>query len=406
MKVLYVTSSLPFGKGETFLYPEIRALRDLGVVLRVVPMYPRGGVVHTEAQDVLPVAEAEPLFSKRIFVSALRTLLRFPWRALQALFFLLTFNPRHLFKNLAVYPKGLWLAEQAILWNAQHIHAHWAAATSSLAMVASHVSGVPWSLTAHRWDVVENNLLRRKALHACFFRCISDKTRSMALERGVPIGKALVVHLGVPLPGRLDKNPKRKVSREHFVLLCPAAFLPRKGHKYLIEALRLLPDYVHLWLAGDGPLRPDIEAQVEKQGLEQRVRFLGYLDHRDLVALYLRGEIDAVVLPSVDLGDGLNEGIPVALIEAMAHGYPVVATATGGIPELLRDGAGLLVPDKSPRALAEAILRLVGDEALRDNLAFQGRLRVETEFAVEQIARKLATLWGEECGKGLKRSRC
>lgn len=404
MKVVYVTSSLPFGPGEPFLYPEIEALRSLGVDLRIVPLYPRGPVVHPEARNVLALVTAEPLFSRRILLSALRVFLRFPKRSLQALVNLLTPNPRHLLKNLIIYPKALWLAELAMSWRADHIHAHWAATTSSMAMAASQVSRVPWSLTAHRWDLVENNLLRRKALHACFFRCISDKTRFMALERGVPIEKALVMHLGVALPGRLDKAPKKEVSRGQFVLLCPAAFLPIKGHRYLIEALQLLPSHVHLWLAGEGPLRFEIEAQVERLGLGERVRFLGYLPHEDLIAFYQCGAIDAVVLPSVDLGDGLNEGIPVALIEAMAYGYPVVATATGGIPELLREGAGLLVPDKSSEALADAILRLVSDEALRRQLALQGRLRVEEEFAIEKITSTLVGLWKEECGKGLKHS--
>lgn len=404
MKVLYITSSLPFGTAEPFLYSEIYALMDRGVELKIVPMYPRGGVVHPEAKGVLPIVEAEPLFSGRIFAGALRTFLRFPWRAVRALLLLFSLDLRHLVKNLLVYPKGLWLAELAIQWNPEHIHVHWAATTSSLAMVASHVSGVPWSLTAHRWDVVENNLLRRKALHARFLRCISEKTRSMALEKGVPPEKALVLHLGIALPAGVAKAAPERARRENFVLLCPAAFLPRKGHRYLIEALQLLPSHVHLWLAGEGPLRSEIEAQVERLGLGERVRFLGYLPHEDLIAFYQCGAIDAVVLPSVDLGDGLNEGIPVALIEAMAYGYPVVATATGGIPELLREGAGLLVPDKSSEALADAILRLVSDEALRRQLALRGRLRVEEEFAIEKIASTLVGLWKEECGKGLKHS--
>lgn len=395
MRVIYLTSSLPFGTGEPFLYPEIRALRELGVGLKVVPMYPRGAPVHPEADDVLSWVEAEPLFSWRILRTTVRTFLRFPRKSLEALLLLFTPNPRHLLKNLAIYPKALWLAELARSWQADHIHAHWAATTSSMAMAASHVSGVPWSLTAHRWDVVENNLLHRKARHARFFRCISEKTKSMALERGVPEEKVLVLHLGVSLPALSELTSRGdRASRETFVLLCPAAFLPRKGHRFLIEALAELPDRVQLWLAGDGPLRPELESQVQRLGLKERVRFLGYLAHDQLLDLYRDNEVDAVVLPSVDLGDGLNEGIPVALMEAMAFGCPVIATATGGIPELLRDGAGLMVPDKSSQALATAILRLLNDDTLRKETAERGRLRVRTEFSVENIAQTLTKLWG------------
>lgn len=116
MRVLYITSSLPFGVGEPFLYPEIRAIKDLGVDLKVVPLYPRGTLVHPEAKAVITMVEAAPLFSWRILQVALRVLLRFPKRALQALLLLLTPNPWHLLKNLTVFPKALWLADLAMSW--------------------------------------------------------------------------------------------------------------------------------------------------------------------------------------------------------------------------------------------------------------------------------------------------
>jgi colanic acid/amylovoran biosynthesis glycosyltransferase len=392
MKVVYVTSSLPFGPGEPFLYPEIEALRSLGVDLRIVPLYPRGPVVHPEARNVLALVTAEPLFSRRILLSALRVFLRFPKRSLQALVNLLTPNPRHLLKNLIIYPKALWLAELAMSWRADHIHAHWAATTASMAMVASAVAGVPWSLTAHRWDVVENNLLRRKAERACFFRCISGKTREMALERGVPGEKTLILHLGVRLPR--DSTAKRfSGRRESYVVLCPASFIPIKGHRYLIEAMKLLPAQVELWLAGEGELRAELERQVRELGLADRVRFLGFLSHDQLMELYRKKEVDAVVLPSVDLGDGLNEGIPVSLIEAMSYGVPVISTNAGGTPELLRNGAGLLVPDKDPKALAAAIQTLYKDPAYAEAVGEAGKKRVEEEFNVERIVKQLLELW-------------
>lgn len=397
MRLAYVTSSLPHGQGEAFILPEVLELVRQGHEVWVVPMYPRGGLVHGEALQLRDRAVVQPLVSREVALGALREFLRSPARALRALALLLTRNPRHLIKNLAVYPKGLWLGGLVSRLGVEHIHAHWAATTASMAMVASEVSGIPFSLTAHRWDVVENNLLRRKAERARFFRCISEKTLAMALERGVPREKTLVLHLGVYLP---EGKPANRLEGEVFTLLCPAAFVPRKGHSYLIEAMRLLPERVHLWLAGEGELRPKLEEQVRALGLEKRVRFLGALPHERLLDLYRTGQVDAVVLASVDLGDGLNEGIPVALMEAMAFGYPVVATATGGIPELLRDGAGLLVPDKSPEALAEAILRLIQDKALREGVSRKGYLRVQQEFAVDKVVDSLLNLWlGGGCAR-------
>lgn len=106
MKVIYITSTLPFGEGEPFLYPEIDALRLSGVNLKVVPMHPRGTPVHSEAQSVLPLTEAEPLVSARILVSAFRIFLRFPKRALRALFLSSNSESSPLAKKPGGLPKG------------------------------------------------------------------------------------------------------------------------------------------------------------------------------------------------------------------------------------------------------------------------------------------------------------
>ena len=391
MKLVYITSSLPYGSGEAFLIPEVLELRARGHEVAVVPLYPRGEFVHKEAQSLHDPRFCKPLVSWEVLWTAIRVFLRTPLRSLRALRLLLTFNPNHLAKNLAAYPKGLWLAKVAQAWGAEHIHAHWAATTASMAMVTSEVSGIPWSLTAHRWDVVENNLLRRKAFHARFFRCISQKTLEMAVERGVPRDRLLVLHLGVRLPRVV--NPGKSQRSRGFVILCPASFTPIKGHKYLIEAMQYLPPEVELWLAGEGELQLIVEEQAKNLGLTDRVRFLGYMPHEELLRLYEEGKIDAVVLPSVDLGDGLNEGIPVALMEAMAFGIPVVSTQTGGIPELLGGGAGLIVPPKKPEALAAVIRKLFEDQALAKEVGLAGQRRVQEDFTVKQVVARLETLF-------------
>ena len=396
MRLLYVTSTLPLGSGEAFLYPEIEEILRQGVGVLVVHMHPRGPTLHPEAQDIEDRVVGEPLLSGRILQSAFASLRNRPSNALSSLRLLLAPNLLHLFKNLAVYPKGLWLGSLAREWGADHIHAHWASTTATMAMVASEVSGIPWSVTAHRWDIVENNLLRRKAERASFFRCISDKTREMALARGVPADKTLVLHLGIRLPkGPSTNGPLTRRAREKFVVLCPAAFIKRKGHRYLVEALKFVPSQIELWLAGEGELRAEIEKRVEQLGLKRRVRFLGFLSHAKLLALYRERQVDLVVLPSVDLGDGLNEGIPVSLMEAMSYGLPVVATRTGGIPELLRGGAGVLVPDKNPKALAEAIGELYQNRSYAAAVGEEGKRRVETEFSVKAVVERLLRLWQE-----------
>jgi glycosyltransferase involved in cell wall biosynthesis len=166
-----------------------------------------------------------------------------------------------------------------------------------------------------------------------------------------------------------------------------------KGHKYLIEAVAILKKQgleVRLLIAGQGELCSRLQKQVQESRLCDQVRFLGQISHSELLGLYRDGNIGMVVLPSIDLGNGEHEGIPVSLIEAMSYGVPVVSTLTGGIPELLKDGAGLLVPPGDPLALAAAIELLIKDSRLRDQLAEAGRKRVMDEYSVEKIIDELA----------------
>jgi glycosyltransferase involved in cell wall biosynthesis len=99
--------------------------------------------------------------------------------------------------------------------------------------------------------------------------------------------------------------------------------------------------------------------------------------------MYRDRRADCVVLPS------LHEGLSVALVEAMAYGVPVIATEVGGVPELLENGAGVLVPPRDAGALTEALARVLGSSTLRAELAHAGRRRVEAEFEVGAIAREL-----------------
>jgi glycosyltransferase involved in cell wall biosynthesis len=165
--------------------------------------------------------------------------------------------------------------------------------------------------------------------------------------------------------------------------MCPASLVAVKGHSYLLQAMRIVaheePSAV-LLLAGDGPLRAKLQAEVHQLGIEHCVRFLGHVRRAELLATYSRGEVACVALASLVLGPGLHEGIPVSLMEAMGHGIPVVATATGGTPELLGDGAGLLVPERDPERLSSAMLSLLRDSTLWHTMARRGRERVLERF--------------------------
>jgi glycosyltransferase involved in cell wall biosynthesis len=260
------------------------------------------------------------------------------------------------------------------------------------------VSGIPWSFTAHRFDIVLNNLLAEKLRSARFGRFIARQTLALARPLIAPdlIGRAVVLHMGVALPQAPVGGMPSRVTP---VVLCPARLVPVKGHRHLLDAaahLKARGITFELWLAGDGPERDPLARRVGELGLGDRVRLLGTVPHAELLRLYQQRRVDCVVLPSLDLGGGLHEGISVALIEAMAHGVPAIATRAGGLPELLEGGAGILVPPADAGALADALEHVLGSAVLRAELARAGRQRVEEEFDVVAIARELARRFAGE----------
>ena len=388
MKIVYVTAQLPHGCDEAFVVPEIEQLLRSGHDVLVVPRSPRGVVMH--GRELLPRARREALYSPRVLGAAAAAMLAAPARTLAAARVLLeSRSPAVAIKNLAVVPKALWLAKIAAQWGADHIHCHWASTTATMTMIASGISGIPWSLTTHRWDIVENNLLAAKVSSASFVRFISVDGLRMARRIGIgPARNARVLHMGVTVPGQVQRRYGPRA-----VVLCPARLVDVKGHRFLLEAWRKLQRSgvaADLWLAGDGELRPQLEALSVTLGLSDAVKFLGAIPHRELLKIYEEVPVAAVVLASVDLGKGFHEGIPVALIEAMSYGLPVVATATGGTPELVIPGTGLLAPPADPAALADAMQSLLQHPELRERLGNSARRRVLEAFDVARIATDLA----------------
>ncbi len=389
MHLLYVTSSLPYGAGEAFVLPELAALERRGHKTSVVPVHGRGSVLHEDERALDRVTLERPLVSAPIVAGAARQLLRAPRRSLRAaLVVLRSRSPRILLKNLAVLPKALWLGREAERRRIDHIHAHWGATSSTMALIASELSGIPWSLTVHRWDIGENNLLALKVDRARFVRTINQAGLEQLLAIA-PAGaaKASVLHMGVDLQ---PPAPQRPVDDPR--ILCAASLREVKGHTYLVEAVRLLKDRgVHLRVdcVGEGPLRSELEQLIAARGLANEVVLCGPLSHRVLLSRLSAGTWRAVVLASVLTRQGEHEGTPVSLLEAMSAGVPGIGTSTGGVSELLADGAGLLVPERDPSALADALQRVLEDEDLRAALREAGRRRIEEQFDVELITAEL-----------------
>ena len=173
------------------------------------------------------------------------------------------------------------------------------------------------------------------------------------------------------------------IDHSKLVITCVANFRDAKGHHTLLDAVaavrRQNPDFC-LWLVGDGPLRPDIEGQIRSLRLGGVVKVLG--QRSDIPRIL--ANTDIFVLAS------LWEGMPNAILEAMAARLPVVATCVGGIPEIVVDKEmGYLVPPKDPTALAEALIRMLENKSLRQEMGNAGHRRVCSRFSLDAKVRQL-----------------
>ena len=369
------------------MVPEIEQLVQSGHEVLVIPRSPRGKIIH--GHELVELAQREALYSGRVLKAAAAATLASPRQTAAAVRPLLrSRSPRVALKNLTIVPKALWLAGVAARWKADHIHCHWAGTTATMAMLASELSGIPWSLTAHRWDIVENNLLAAKVRGASFVRFISEDGLRMAQAMGIGFADNVrVLHMGVAVPSRVRRQHAPKP-----VVLCPARLVEVKGHSFLLKAWQILQRRgldAELRLAGHGELRPQLERLSSTLGLAGSVKFLGAIAHSELLKMYEEGAVTAVILASIDLGNGLHEGVPVGLVEAMSYGIPVVATPTGGTAELVLPGSGLLVPPANPAALADAIQSLLEDAGLREQLGESGRQRVLESWDIVGVTAQL-----------------
>ena len=199
--------------------------------------------------------------------------------------------------------------------------------------------------------------------------------------------KVDVIHNGIELSRyAINPDPSRRDSLgllpQAFVVAVVANLISYKGHEYFLRAWRqvisAVPDAVAL-LVGEGPQRAELEGQARQLGIEGSVRFLGRrMDVPEILAV-----TDILVHPS------LEEGFCNAILEAMAAGKPVVATAVGGNPEAVADGeTGILVPPKDPESLAQAVLALMKEPEKALKMGLAGRARVEREFGLQAMVER------------------
>ncbi len=300
-------------------------------------------------------------------------------------------SPRKLPGALAALVMGCGLAEQMQAQNIEHVHAHFVGHPATAAWVIQRLTGIRYSVTAHAYELWEDNeFLTPRVRAAQFVVAISEFNADFLRRfcRGVtpPI---VVVRAGLRLEDYAYRE-RRLPDGGPVQALAVGSLIEHKGHRVLLEALadpRL--ERVQLTLVGDGPERAALEAQAQALRLSGRVRFLGF--RREDEVAQLMGDCDLFVLPSRIAASGRMEGVPVVLMEAMASGAPVVATRLSGIPELVIDGdTGRLAEQGDAADLARQIAATLADPESATRMARAGRQHVENEFDVRRSAAQLA----------------
>ncbi len=387
----------------TFIYREVDALRKRGVSVALFStVRPRTDRISEEAKPV--VAETQYLYDASkaaIAASAVRYMARHPLRfgrtfaaVLRDAVLARTPSPGDRVKMLWHFLLGCRLATLLEPCRVAHLHAHFAHVPAAIAMYAALFAGIPFSFTAHANDIFERGTaLQEKVRRAAFTAVISGYNRRFLEEQGCPADRIHVVHCGLDIRRYSFRDAPPMHSPP--LLFSVGRFVEKKGYHILIEALAILRGRdvpFRSEIAGDGPLYEELAAKAETVSLRDSLEMPGALPQERVKAML--GEADVFVLPCVTAKSGDRDGVPVALMEAMALGVPVVSTTVSGIPELVTDEeTGLLVAEGDAEALAGALERLVADPALREALSRRARKTIEARFNLETIAAELESLF-------------
>ncbi len=282
------------------------------------------------------------------------------------------------------------------------VHAHDPHGVSMAAMALSTMKAAarPLLVAARRVDfhLKQNAFSRWKYKQVDLMICSSHAIRAMAIQDGVPPDRCVTVHEGIDVE-RIAAMPAADARKE--LWLPPraplvgniAALVPHKGQRTLVDAaprvVRALPE-TQILIFGEGPLRAALQQQIRSLGLDHYVKLVGF--RPDVLALLK--SLDVFVMSSV------TEGLGTSILDAMAASRPVVATAAGGMPEAVEHGVtGLIVPKEHPADLADAILTLLKDPALRATMGAAGLARAQAHFTADRMVDETLAAYEAAAGR-------
>ncbi len=285
------------------------------------------------------------------------------------------------------------------------IHVHFPFPLAFFALAMKKVRKVPVVYSFHGSDI---NLAHRNRFFKKVCRMLISRAdhivvnSSFTAERvsGLLSGDTPLSIIPMGSGGEISKSAKKfsDFSKNGNIrILFAGRLIKLKGVEYLLRALSMLDSRFRLTVAGDGPCFNELKKYAEKS-LEDRVDFPGFVSPDKMSELYRKSDI--FVLPSIVDKEGFSEGLGTVLIEAMQHRVPVIASHVGGIPDIVENGeTGILVPQKNPEKLAEALKKLADDSEFRKKIVEKAEKNLKKRFAWETVAEKHMSCYREVLGK-------
>lgn len=279
------------------------------------------------------------------------------------------------------------VAEAANARGIGHLHAHFGTLATTVARLAAHLCEIPYTFTAHAKDLfhesVDERDLRRKIAGAHAVVAVSDYNLDhLRSHFGEDASRVRRIYNGLDL----QEFPWQPPTDHSSLIVSVGRLVEKKGFNDLIDACNILARRNHPFtcqIIGDGGLRGVLQQQIDRLGLTDRVQLLGPQTRSEVMNLLQRASVFAA--PCILGSDGNRDSLPTVILEAMALGTPCISTDVGGIPEMIHDGrTGLIVPQHDPTALADALARLMDDQALRANFSTNARRLLETEFDIHR----------------------
>ena len=393
----YVVRKFPV-LSETFILNEILALEAMGVKVEIFSLAPtrdprfHEGVCRLQA-SVHYVPGTDDMSA--LYRYAKRFAARNPERYRRRLKKVLASRkPSFLWRFL----QASWVAERARKLGVRHLHAHFANRSTTVAQQASKLLGIPFSFTAHAFDIyrhADHDVIARKMADARFTVTVSDYNVKFlkSLVNGNP-ARVELVRNGIDMT---RFAPPRNPPGGPFRLITVARLVEKKGIPVLVEACRILRDRgldFRCDIIGKGEQRRTLELMILESKLGDLVRLLEPLPQQEIVRQYQGAHL--LVLPCIVGEDGNRDGLPVSIVEALACGVPVISTPVTGIPEAVHHGVnGLIVPEHDATSLANAIEKVMRDADLHTRLSAAARPSVVEAFDQTKTAARLYDLLKE-----------